>query len=560
MPRNPMDALHELDRFTDLVAILLRHGLGDLIHRIGLDKALRKLRRPADRQLDEVSAGLEPPQRLRRALEEMGPTFVKLGQLLSTRVDLLPKAYIDELSLLHSKVPAVPLEELLVEVEKFLGHPLADDFVTIDPVALGGGSIAQVHRATLKTGEQVIIKIRRPGVGALIEADLRLLRHFVDLAADESPLIAKARPREVVEEFARSIRAELDLVNEGHNAERIAANFRENPYIHVPGIHWKWTNERMNVQDVAVGLPGTDLDAVRDAGLDLKLIAARGAQAVLQMMFEDRFFHADPHPGNVFYRPGNEITFIDFGMVGRISRERREQLVDLLSGIVDRRPEKVTRILLDWADAGFAQERALASRIDGFIDRVHGVPLARLNITVLIYDLVALIREFDLALPPDLAMLIKAFTTLDGMGRELDPEFDIIAAAQPFLQRFLLARFSPRQLARDMREGMVEGVGLLNRLPGDLNRLIAATQRGELHFGIDFRQMDRLQKEIERSVTRLTLGMLIAAVIMGSSIVMTVAGGDLPVGVTFFAMLGFFMAVAGALWLLWSILRGGSQP
>ncbi len=555
--RDPIGMQRDLGRLAQLAGILIRHGLGDLIGRLGLTGVARKAGQVLNPSDATATADLAPPQRLRMALEEMGPTFVKLGQILSTRVDLLPPTYIAELEKLRDGVPPVPFVALLEEIEAERGCPLRDDFAKIDPIPLGAGSIAQVHRAQLENGDEVVLKICRPGIRAKIEADLRLLDWLVDIAMAESAEIRRFRPDEVVAEFARSIRTELDLANEGRNAERVAENFRDCAHIHVPCVHWQWTSKIMNVQDVAAGTPGTDLEAARRAGLDLRRIAARGAEAVLQMMLVDRFFHADPHPGNVFYLPGDEIVFIDFGMVGHLSRRRRDELVDLLTGVVDRRPEAVTRILLDWADAG--ANPSLEARIDGFIDRVHGMPLKSLDMSALVLDLVALVREHNLVLPPDLTMLLKAFTTLDGMGRELDPEFDMVAAAQPFLRRLMLERFSPARLAHSARGNLLAGAGLMSRLPEDLGRLLTDVQQGKLSFGIEVRKLDHLMDRFDKTIMRVTLGILIAALIMGSSIVMTVIEGDLPVGLRFFAMAGFFGAVAGGLWLIWSILRGSND-
>jgi ubiquinone biosynthesis protein len=556
---DPLTPFHDLKRVADLSAILIRHGFGDLVGRMGLTGTALRAGQSLTASKSATPEGLTPPERLRMALEEMGPTFVKLGQVLSSRIDLLPPAYIAELEKLRDSVPPVSFSALRAEVEAERSHPLTDDFSDIDPVPLGAGSIAQVHHARLHSGAQVILKIRRPGIRTLIEADLRLLMRLADIATAESADIRRFRPHEVVAEFAHSIRCELDLANECRNAERIAANFRDCAHIQVPRVHWEWTSGVMNVQDTVTGVPGTNLEAARRAGLDLRKIAARGADAVLQMMLVDRFFHADPHPGNVFYLPGDQIVFIDFGMVGHISRQRRDELVDLLTGVVERRPDAVTRILLDWAGVGLAANPDLEARIEGFINRVHGLPLKSLNLSALVLDLIAEVRVHDLALPPDLTMLIKVFTTLDGMGRELDPDFDIAAAAQPFLQRLILERYSPARLARNARDGLMAGAGLMNRLPDDLGRLLSAAQKGTLSFGIEIRKMDNLMDRFDRSVTRMTLGVLIAALIMGSSIVMTVVEGELPVGLTIFAMAGFFGAVAGGLWLLWSILRGGKD-
>ncbi|MHC0054999.1 ABC1 kinase family protein [Actibacterium sp. D379-3] len=551
-----LGAPHDLGRLAEISGILIRYGFGDLVQHLGLDKAAEKAGRILHRKAAAEFSHLGPPQRFRRALEEMGPTFVKLGQILSTRVDLLPPEYVTELEKLRDKVPTLPYDALVTEVEADLGFRLCDVFAAVDTTPLAAGSIAQVHRARLMSGEEVVLKIRRPGVRAVIEADLRLLMRLAELVAGEFEELRRFRPGEVVTEFAKSIRSELDLANECRNAERIANNFRDDPNIGVPAVHWQWTNEAMNVQDYISGVPGSDLAAVRAAGLNLKLLAARGADAVLQMIFQDRFFHADPHPGNVFYLPAERLVFIDFGMVGHISLTRRDELVDLLFGVVERKAEQTAGVLLKWAGAPRSENAQLVAQVDAFIDRVHGVPLKSLDLSACAMDLIAVLREHTLALPPDLTLLVKAFTSLEGMGRQLDPDFDMIAAARPFLQRLVLERYSLGKLAQGAKDGLTEGIELATTLPRDIRNLIEITQNGQLKFGIEVKQMDHFLDRLDKSITRVTIGIVIAALTMGSSIVMTASGGEPPVALSVFSMLGFFGAVVGGAWLLFSIWRG----
>ncbi|SEQ31175.1 AarF/UbiB family protein [Thalassovita taeanensis] len=557
MVLNAFGSPHDLKRLAEISATLIRYGFGDLVQRFGLENAASKAGRILRGKEAPDTAHLSPAERLRCVLEEMGPTFVKLGQILSTRIDMLPPDYIAELETLHDKVATLPYEALVAEVEADLGYRLTEVFAEIDKTPLAAGSIAQVHRARLLSGEAVVLKIRRPGVRRVIEADLRLLMHIAHFVAAEFEDAHRFRPEEIITEFAKSIRTELDLANECHNAERIANNFRDVPHIRVPRVYWDWTNEAMNVQEFVSGIAGSDLTAARAAGLDLRLIAARGAEAVLTMMLEDRFFHADPHPGNVFYLPDEQLVFIDFGMVGHLSRRRRDELVDLLSGVVQRDPEAVTEILLKWANASLTENQQLEERIEGFIERVHGVPLKSLNLSALALDLVGIMREHDLALPPDLTLLIKAFTSLEGMGRQLDPDFDMASAAEPFLHRLILQRFSPKELVRLTGKGLADGVDLMAHLPKDLKTLIHSVQQGKIKLGIEVQQMDNFLTRLDRSITRITIGIVIAALTMGSSIVMTVSGIELPVAVSVFAMMGFFGAVVGGVWLMYSIWRSG---
>ncbi|HQF31354.1 MAG TPA: AarF/UbiB family protein, partial [Hyphomicrobiales bacterium] len=337
------------------------------------------------------------------------------------------------------------------------------------------------------------------------------------------------------------------------NAERVAANFADDPFITIPTIYWEWTAERLNVQQYVAGVPGTDLDAVDAAGLDRKLLAARGADAVLKMILEDRFFHADPHPGNVFYLPGNTIVFIDFGMTGYLSEPRARQLTDLLGGIIEHDTGHVLDVLLAWSPDSDTDEAVLATELDAFIDRVHGLPLKALDLPNLIFDLVALMREHRLSLPPDLSLLTKAFVTLEGMGRQLDPDFDVGAAAMPYVQRLLLARFTLAAIAARGRRSATDLVDLLADLPADLKKLIRSAQKGSLRMRVGVDRLDQVVGRMDRAISRLTMGIVIAALILGSSTVMTASGVEVPFGVPFFAMLGFFAAIVGGAWLVYSI-------
>lgn len=547
----------DLRRLTELSRVLARHGFGNLLQRSGLLRPLEKAGHILGKATEPTASELTEPERLRRALEEMGPTFVKLGQILSTRVDLFPAEFIAELEKLRDRVPTIPFEELTAEIEADTGRALSEVLEKIETEPLAAGSIAQVHRARLKSGEEVVLKIRRPKIRSVIEADLRLMNHVVTIVTNELPEIRRFRPAEILAEFSRSIRNELNLAIECQNAERIAKNFIDTQYIHVPKVYWDLTSEIMNVQSLVIGVPGSDISAVRAAGLDLKRLAARGADAVLQMILQDRYFHADPHGGNVFYLPGEELVFIDFGMVGYISSRRRDDLVDLLFGIAERRPEKVTAILLQWAGAVHHDNAQLENQIDRFIDRVHGVPLETLDLSELTFELIAIAREYDLALPPDLSLLIKAFVSLDGMGRQLDPGFDLVSAARPILQRLVLQRYTPDKLADLARQGLGDSAMLAATLPGDLRDLITAARHGQLTFGVEISQLDQVLGRLNRSMTHLTLGIVIGALTVGSSIVTAVSGADLPFGLEVFAMLGFFGAVIGGAWLLYSIWHEG---
>jgi len=551
-----LGAARDLGRLHDISSILIRFGFGDTVRRLGMGAVLEKAGKVLHWQEAEELARLEPPQRIRRAMEELGPSFVKLGQVLSTRIDLFPSEYIEEFKKLQNQVPPLPFHEIIEQLEEDLGGPIADVLESVDLDPLAAASIAQVHQATLKTGEKVILKIRRPGIRDIIDADLRLLMRLADIADDEMIEMLHFDPKKIVAEFAKSIRGELDFANECRNAERISDNFKDNPSIVVPKVYWQWTCERLNVQELVVDIPGSDMDAVDAAGFDRENLAKIGAEAVLKMVFEDGFFHADLHPGNVFYRSADQIVVVDFGMVGRISQERRFQLVDLLYGVVMRQADRVAETLMIWSGEFTFDNSALVSEIDDFIDRVHGVPLKSLNFVDLTSDLVVLLRTHHLSLPSDLTLLIKALVSLDGMGRQLAPDFDMMSAAKPFLRHAMMIKYAPKELAKRGQKGIVGGFGLMTGLPKDVWDLVKIMRSGKFQFHMEVAHMEHFLDRLDKSITRITIGIIIAALIMGSSIVMTVAGGEIPIGLEYFSMIGFAGAVLGGLWMMFSIWRG----
>jgi ubiquinone biosynthesis protein len=557
-----LGTVRDLGRLSEIAAVLIRHGLGDLVRRFGLADALERAGHRLRWEHAADLARLPPPVQLRRALEELGPTFVKLGQILAGRSDLLGPEWISELSHLHSRVPPLPLDELRAQLREDLGGEPEAVFARFDTEPLAAASIAQVHTAQLADGSEVIVKIRRPGIGAVIEADLRLLARFAAVAEAEVPALAPYRPTQLVREFGRSLQRELDLASECRNAERIGANLAELGYLVVPTVHWPLTKARINVQTRIVGIPGEQLDELDRAGFDRQLLARRGARAVLKMIVEDGFFHADPHPGNIFYLSDNRIAFIDFGMVGRLSTRRREDLLNLLLGLVQRRPQQVADVLLDWAGSsgneggGAVNQGQLEAEIEDFVDQYHGTPLADLSLSGMLSDVTAIMREHRLALPSELALLIKAFISLESMGRGLDPGFHMASEALPILEQVVRARYRPRALAQRGWHTLQRLLQVTEQLPHDLSRLLRSARRGRIQVGIEVSHLQRVGDQIDRAASRLAVALVIAALIIGSSIVMTVGGGPQLFGLPAFGLLGYLGAAVGGLWLLRSIARG----
>jgi ubiquinone biosynthesis protein len=550
--------VRDLPRLREISLVFIRHGLGDLVRRIGVASILERAGAIARWGEAARSSQLEPQQRLRQALEELGPTFIKLGQMLSTREDLLSPKWTEELAHLHSSAAPVRFEEILPVIERALGTSPYEVFTDLERVPSGSASIAQVHRARLRDGRAVVLKIRRPGVEAKIEADLRLLSHLAQLVESEVTEARRYQPVRVVEEFRRSLLRELDLAAEARNIERFARNFRGEPDILIPHVFPQWTSSLMNVQEHIEGICGEDLVAIERAGLDLRRLAQRGADAVLKMILEDGFFHADPHPGNVIYLPGNRIAMIDFGMAGRLSPARRNQIVDLLSGVARRDTEPMLEVLLDWAGEDTVDEQRLAADVDELVHDYADVPLKDIRIGALIERITAVVREHGIVLPSDLTLMFKALISLEGLGRKYDPDFRLIDRIRPFLDRAISARYAPAEIGRRGGASIGQFLDVVGSVPRDLGRLLKDARRGRMRVDLDLKRLDSFGRKLDSTIDRITIGIMTASLVIGSSIVMTVSSGPQLFGIPIFTVLGLFgylLAFVNSVWIIVSIWR-----
>jgi ubiquinone biosynthesis protein len=552
-----LGAARDMGRLNEIAGVLIRHGFGDSVRRLGLADRLERAGHAIRWDHAADLARIEPPVQVRLAMEELGPTFVKLGQILAGRADLFGPEWIAEFEKLHSHVPALAFDVLRPQLREDLGGEPEVVFARFDVEPLAAASIAQVHRAQLQDGTEVIVKIRRPGITDVIEADLRLLGRLAALVEAEIPALKPYRPQLLVRELAKSLRRELDLAAECRHAERIATNMAPLPHIVIPRVHWAHTSERVNVQDFVGGIAGNQLDRLTpEAGYDRRLLAERGAHAVLKMIVQDGFFHADPHPGNVFYLSDNRIAFIDFGMVGRLSERRREELLQLLLGLVERHPQTVADVLLDWTgDDHGVNLSQLETEIEAFVDQYHGTPLAELSLGQMLGDVTAILRDHRLGLPSDLALLIKAFISLEGMGRGLDPDFHMATQATPMLRQVVREGYRPKVIATRAWKTLRRTLAIAEQLPHDVSRLLRNARRGRVHVGIELAHLKRVGDQIDRAANRLAMALVIAALIIGSSIVMNVQGGPSLFGLPAFGFLGFIGAVVGGMWLVRSIWR-----
>ena len=562
--------MRELPRLHEISSVLIRHGLGEFVRRMGLAGVLERAGQILHWGEAKESVKLDPAQRMRLALEELGPTFVKLGQVMATRVDLFPPAWIAEFEKLHADVPPVPFETLLPELSRSLGRSPFEVFAEIETRPYAAASIAQVHRARLKDdasdaasgGTPVVLKIRRPGVREKIDADLRLLRRVSELAESEMPEVRRYRPAQIAAEFARSLEREVDFTVEQRNITRFTQNFAGHEHVVIAKIYPEYTSEVLLVQQHVAGIPATDAKAAELAGLDRKLLAARGVDAFLKMILIDGFFHADPHPGNVFYLPGNKLVIIDFGMVGRLSPRRRAQVVDLLAGLARMSEEPMLEVLHEWADDAHVDEERLAADVNEMVFEYEGMPLRDIRIGNVIRQFSGIVRAHAIVLPSDLSLMFKTLITLEGLGRQYDPDIHLVDHITPLVRRALAERYQPAEIVRRGRGAVREFFDLVGTVPRDLARLLREARRGKARIDLDLKRLDSFGKQLDRTLDRVTVGIMTASLVIGSAIVLTVRDGPQLFGIPVLpalGLLGYVLAFLNSLWIVYGIWRSGRE-
>ena len=550
-----IERVRALPRLAEIARVMARHGMQDLVHAAGLHHLIDEAGSLLGWKADPGMEGLPLAERLRFALEALGPAFVKLGQVLASRVDLLGPEWIASLDRLHDRATPVPFAAIEAQLLADLGKPVADVFDAFETESRAAGSIAQVHHAVLLDGTEVAVKIRRPGVEAVIGADLILLEALAGWWEEQNALARRYQPVELVRQLRKSLAREVDFAAEARAQERFAANFAGDAGVIVPRVHGALTRESLLVMDWVDGIPATDLAAVDAAGLDREVLAERGADAVLKMVLVDGLFHADPHPGNVFFLAGDRVALIDFGMVGWLSAKRRDELIDLLAAMAARDPEAMRDVLLAWTDGHSVSADGLAEDLGRMLHLYEHAALREINLATLLAEIAAIMRERHLVLPADLALLFKALITLEGLGTRLVPRFRLIERVTPFVERLAAERWAPAHAAARMAGVAREFGRALRAAP----RLVEALARRFTDDGVavrfEIREIEDFSRHMERSVNRLTIGLVTAALILGSSILLALSSPGTSLLAWLLGALGVVIAFANSIWLIVTIHR-----
>lgn len=541
----------QYQRYREVLRVLVRHGFGFVA---GGRNPFRRLSPE-----EEASEALGRPAQLREALEELGVTFIKLGQILSTRSDLLPPAYITELQKLQDAVPPEPVATIIATIEGELGRPVGELFASFDPVPLAAASIGQVHAVTLPGGIDAVVKVQRTGVRDQVNLDLDIAMRLARLAEARLNVTERTGMNlpALVEEFAWTLRNELDYVREARNAEIFQRNFGESPRIRIPAICWEYTTGRLITMERLRGLRIDDVAGLRAVGHLPDELAIHSARLVLKEVFEDGFFHADLHPGNLFVLDGGIVGVIDFGMVGTIDEATRTQLLLLLVAVASQDAERITDYLfrLGVVPSVRTDRVSLRRDIQRLVAQYYGLDLDEINISVLLTDLLAAVRRHRLQLPPDLALLLKMLVMIEGVARTLDPQFNMLAVAQPYGAEAIARLFAPERIAKQLRQAVLDVVDVSFDLPLRLDRLLRQAEQGAQRAQ---EEVDQIQSVVLNSINRLSVGVLIAGFIIGLGVVILAIRPSASDGwFRLFIVAGFAAASFLGAFFFWSLWRSG---
>ncbi|HPR42042.1 MAG TPA: AarF/ABC1/UbiB kinase family protein [Candidatus Methanofastidiosa archaeon] len=543
-----------MNRYRQIAQTMTKYGMGYVVDQIGLTKFLPKGKTyDEDGKLRKRSLAVT----YRTVLEELGPTFIKLGQILSTRPDIISKEYVNEFSKLQDNVKALPFEQISQEMEKELNKPLNTVFRSIDEKELASASIGQVHKAVLLDGTEVAVKVQKPGIERVIDTDLEIMKNLAgslgNMMANRSPY----EPVEIVEEFAKAIKRELDYNIEANNAKRLYRDFKDSDNVKIPKVYDKYTTKRLIVMEYIDGVKVSDILNKDYPCEDRKNIANIGAEAILSMIFEHGFFHADPHPGNIFVMGKDKIAFLDFGIMGKISKRNRKALISMLVCIVNRNPDKIADIILDLTGSEVERKDEFIWDIEDLLDIYLGKELEEVDIGEFIENLTYIAKQYGIKMPSNLALLGKAIVMIEGIGRQLDPNFNATKVTRPYAQRMLKEQMRPSNLIKEWYENLSASGERILDLPDKVDKIVTNLSTGEIKLGVGKGTFDQMSIHFERSINRLSFSIVVAGMVMASSLMFMADIGPRIYDLPLLGLVGFLISFALGIGLIRGIMQSG---
>lgn len=546
------------NRYLEVIKVLTKYGYEDIVSQSKLESVLdfgkNLVFKTAGDKVDKYTRW----ERIRMVMEELGPTYIKFGQLLSTRPDLVPTELISELKKLQDAVPPFPEEQAVIVLEEELGKPINEVFKDYSSAPIAAASMAQVHKAILHSGEEVAIKIQRPGIDKIVETDLEIMLHLSMMMEKHIEGMESFNLNEIVHEFENAIRKELNFQNEARNLERFGNNFQNNETIYVPALYKEFCTRKVLTMEFIDGIKITDTEKILANSLDRSVIVKRGTDLILKQIFELGFFHADPHPGNILVLPENIICFLDFGMMGSLSQKTRELITSLMSGAINRDINKISRNVLRICETtGEINISKLELNLNEIIDRYYNQSLEDMDIAEMINDLVDFFPENNLRIPADLFLLGRALILLQSIGEELDEHFNVTAHIEPYIKKMLQKRLHGKKIALDVLTSSEEMLELAKELPFEIREILEKIRKGTLKTEIEHKGLNPMISKHEQISNRITFAIILASITIGSALVVHAKippyWNDIPI----IGIVGFIAATILGFLLLFSIYRSG---
>lgn len=556
--------MQHLRRYREIIFVFIKYGFGAIIDNIGILKHINVRRKILKQTNDENIAKLSRGERLRLALEELGPTFIKMGQILSTRSDILPKDIIKELEKLQDKAPAFSFDEVKSVIQNEFGESLEEAYAEFEPTPLAAASIAQVHKALLWSGKTVVVKVQRPGIEKIIAQDMRILEDIAKFVDNHTKYGKIYNFTKMVEDFKKRLEEELDFRIEGENAEKFKKNFLKDKKVKIPSIIWTHTTRRVLTMEYIGGIPLNDFNAIDEAGLDRGAIARNLAKSVLNQILRDGFFHGDPHPGNIMVLEDGTIAFLDFGMVGSLSPERKRQFSKMLLGIVYKNSRMIIESIIDLNAVTLnVNMKKLEKDINNLRDRYVEIPLEKLKVGEVLNGIFDLVFSYNIVIPNEFNMLAKSLITLEGIVEKLDPKISVLEVAKPIAKQLIPKMFSTQHMKEEIINATMDYSRLIKELPSFLLNFLRKTEEENYAIELKIRDLENLEKRVDKvfnrlstSIILLALSIVIAGILIGSGMSAN-AGAEMYKLNGIILKIGLAIAFVIVLGLAISIFRSG---
>jgi ubiquinone biosynthesis protein len=564
MPFSFLRLRKSANRIRQITNVFLKYGFGKVIDQIHLGRFIPFRKRIKTFGQWPPVKSPSAPEQLRRAFSELGPSFIKLAQILSSRPDLITKRYADEFKKLQDRVPPFPTEDAIRIIEQETGHKLDEIVVEFDRTPIAAASIAQVFRGRLIDGSDIIIKVQRPHIREQIETDIGILTYAANLLEKYVPESSFFNPSGIVEEFSKTVRKELDFLEEARNCIRFRKNFEQIPDVHIPLIFAEHTTEKVLFMERIKGVRIDDISEITRQGLDRKRLAKVGVDAYFKQILEDGFFHADPHPGNIFAMPSGQIGFVDFGIVGKVSPELRETMASTFLALIQKDFDK---LIDQYIELGLVPEhvdleafrKEFKADLSDFLEPLYGMTMGQINFNFADYiDTVTRIAvKHKMKIPSDLLLVNKAMLVLENLGSELDPDFDFIAAAEPYASKLVRDRLRPGKLFEKARKNVMDLGDFVTLFPKQMKQIIQKVLKDDIGIRMTHVGMEKFMKDLDRSSNRIAFSMIISAILLSSAIMHATGAGPSVFGMSLLGITAFGIAFILGVWLIISIIRSG---